>query len=206
MRSRSTDAGRTPRWNGRPGTTRRALAGALGIVLAVLVCAPAGLGAAGEKFAGWGTDGQVTVRFAGGLALWEAPKRYVRVGFLPSAPTPEERAGFLTLTWWPPSVKVPAMTLGLKFNDGETTASLGSLHQYYVSFRNYPQNPYNAPNTMNYISNRWDASSGIQDLSGDLRKGGHIRGKFARERLDKRLDNGAQVRYQWNLEFDALLE
>lgn len=206
MRSTSAVAGSARKRHARLSTRRRALAGGAGIILAVLLGASAGLGAAGQKIGGWGTDGQVTMRFAGGLALWEASKRYVHVGFLPSAPTPEERAGFLNLTRWPDSVKVPAMTLGLTFNAGETTASLSSLHQYYVSFRNYPLNPYNTANIMNYISNRWEGRGDVQDLSGELRKGGHIRGKFAREWLFTRLDNGAQVRYQWNLEFDATLE
>jgi hypothetical protein len=57
-----------------------------------------------------------------------------------------------------------------------------------------------------YISNRWDASGGVQELSGDLRKGGRIRGKFAREWMFKRLDRDTQVHYRWNLEFDARLE
>ncbi len=187
-----------------PGPARRLLVAVVGIALAVLLGAPAG-GAGGGKIAGWGSDGKLTARFVSGVALWEAPKRYVHLGFLPSAPAPEERAGFLQLTWWPPSVKVPAMSLCLKFKDGETAASISSLEQYCVAFWNYPQNPYSTPNTMNYVSNDWNYSGGVQELSGDLRKGGRIRGKFAREWL---FDSpaGIHVRYQWSLEFDALLE
>ncbi len=179
-----------------------------------LVFSPRGIQAAGsERFVGWGTDGKVTARFSAGAVQWDAKARRVSIGFAPAPLANSDRDIFLKRGWWTDSVKQRVVSLHLEFNAGEAAASLRGLHGYSVAFYNYPGNPYDTPMYLNFSADGSPDLSdtfrgwGWQQLSGDLRPGGRIRGHVAFENVyENRKDHIGPIRYRWDLEFDAAMQ
>jgi len=178
---------------------------------------PSGIQAAhAERFVGWGTDGKATAQFSAGMAHWNPAVRRMSIGFTP-VPLPNgDREGFLKNGWWDDSMKQRAMSLSMEFNTGETAASLRGLHRYQVAFYHYPGNPYDTPMSLNFIAEGsalvGDLSNtfrkwGWQELSGDLRSGGRIRGHVAFDHVyeDKRNRIGP-IPYRWDLAFDTVVQ
>jgi hypothetical protein len=179
-----------------------------------LLCSPWGIQAASpERFVGWGTDGKVTARFSAGTVQWDAKARRVSIGFAPAPLANSDRDIFLKSGWWTDSMKQRVMSLHLNFNAGEAAASLRGLHGYAVAFYNYPGNPHETSMWLNYSADGppdhlADAFRGWgwQELSGDLRPGGRIRGHLAFENVyENKKDHIGPIPYRWDLVFDAVM-
>lgn len=175
------------------------------IVLGLLVAiAPAGVASPGGV-AGSASDGKLTERFSAGVAWWNAAGHYAVVGFFPAAPTAADRAAILKDKSLYPSAKGTAIEFGLKFKEGASAASLRSLERYYVFFFKYPANPLPTPMSLNVQHDDWAKGGGIQELSGELRQGSRLHGKFKYGQV-YRDSTAGPISYQWDLECDIPLE
>lgn len=187
-----------------------------GVVAALSLSPPRLQAGNAERFVGSGTDGKVSVKFSAGVARWDAKDRRASIGFAPAAPGKGDRDAFLKTGWWADSMKQRAMNLGLEFNPGQDAASLHVLKAYYVAFSNYPGNPHDTPMTLNFstggsgvVTDYADTYRdwGWQQLSGDLRPGGRIRGHVAFARVyEYKKEHIGPIPYRWDLEFDAIMQ
>jgi hypothetical protein len=179
--------------------------GVAAIVLGLLGATAPARGAPPGGVAGSASDGKLTERFSAGVAWWNAAGHYAVVGFFPSAPTAADRAAILKDKSLYPSTKGVAIEFGLKFKEGVSAAPMRSLERYYVFFFKYPANPLPTPMSLNVQHDDWTKGGGIQELSGELRKGGRLHGKFKYGQVYTASTTGP-IAYQWDVECDIPLE
>ena len=150
-----------------------------------------------DKVRGAGAAGTEKVTFSYGWGLLKTDENRVRVGFTVQPLTPDleskvkaEKSFFMGVD---ESVG-PMIEVMLAFKEGATTASLQNLDYYYIAFVNYKSG------SMTVNLNPKSGDGKISSLSGDIKKGGIIKGVLKGGSVGMK-----ETKFTWDLEFSTAL-
>ena len=141
-------------------------------------------------------DGK-TLQAAWGVSMWVEDKKELVVGFLPGRPKAEELERILEdqSLFMGASLRVPLVQFSIRFAESDGKPDLLSPKTYSLLWHNFG----NMPMTLN----RWSESEGVFQISGDLRPGGTVRGRF--QGTDEWEAGDDRHSYRWALNFELVV-
>ena len=172
---------------------------------AALACALllGGCGGAGGSEADGGTvsgtasEDDKTLQAAWGVSMWVEDKKELVVGFLPGRPNAEELERILKnqSLFMGASLRVPLVQFSIRFADSDGEPDPLSPKTYSLLWDNFSKMPMTLQ--------RSPSSGGVIQISGDLRPGGTVRGRF--QGTDKWEMGDKRRSYRWALNFELVV-
>ena len=168
------------------------------LAAALMACALSLGGCVGEEedpgtVSGTASQDEKTLEAAWGLAMWVEEKKELMLGFLPGKPKAGELKRILEKKslFMGTSSSVPMVQFSIRFAEKDGKPDPLSPENYVVVWKEFGKMPM----TLNR-----SATTGGTQISGDLRRGGTVQGRF--HGTDNWDMGEKQMSYRWNLNFE----
>ena len=151
----------------------------------------------GGTVSGSASENGKTLQAAWGVSMWVEDKKELVVGFLPGRPKAEELQRILDnqSLFMGASLSVPLVQFSIRFADSDGKPDPLSPKTYSLLWHNFGKMPMTL--------NRSPSSGGVFQISGDLRPGGTMRGRF--QGTDEWEMGDKRRSYRWALNFELVV-
>ncbi len=150
----------------------------------------------GGTVSGSASENDKTLQAAWGVSMWVEDKKELVVGFLPRRPKAEELEQILKnqSLFMGASLPMPLVQFSIRFADSNGKPDPRSPETYSLLWHNFGKSPMTL--------NRSPSSEGVFQISGDLRPGGTVRGRF--QGTDE-WEMSERRSYRWDLNFELVV-